>query len=160
MTGPGSPLASMPLPRTGELADLHAYWAARRRDGRLPSRADIDPLEMRRWLGNLMLLDVLDGGADFRYRLYGTVLRVYFEAELTGRTVRGSEARIGRVPFEEYAACIQTAEPLFVSAGTPPGKPFLQLEKLILPLAADGGTVDMMLVGIYPASDREIRPQS
>ncbi len=60
------------------LRSLYDYWRARERPGALPGRRDIDPIEMKFMLGNLILVDVERAPAgqvtDFRYRLIGSNL--------------------------------------------------------------------------------------
>jgi hypothetical protein len=60
------------------LGAVQSYWDSKRRGRSMPSRADIRPDELRDWLSQLMLVDVIDGGRDFRYRLLGTKLTTFF----------------------------------------------------------------------------------
>ena len=68
---------------------LSAVWefcAARRRGRPMLSRADIDPVEMPRFvLPYLVLFDVFDEGARFRWRLSGTAVVDRFGRDATGR---------------------------------------------------------------------------
>jgi len=68
---------------------LNAVWefcAARRGTRALPARRDIDPVEMPRFvLPNLVLFDVFDQGARFRWRLAGTEVVNRFGRDATGR---------------------------------------------------------------------------
>src|SRR3546814_20569143 len=45
-----------------ELAALRDYWLSKCGARRMPARSAIDPLEMKRWLGHLVLHEVIDGG--------------------------------------------------------------------------------------------------
>ena len=47
-------------------------WRALPRTGDLPAVETIDPAALVFILGWLMIIDPIDGGADFSYRLYGT----------------------------------------------------------------------------------------
>ena len=47
------PPFDIPEPR---LRSLYDYWHSKMHGHDLPARADIDPLEMKQWLGNLMLI--------------------------------------------------------------------------------------------------------
>ncbi|MGH7001394.1 MAG: PAS domain-containing protein, partial [Stellaceae bacterium] len=50
------------------------------------SRSDIDPTEVpRKLLPHLQIIDVIDAGARFRYRLVGTALVEAFGSEYTGK---------------------------------------------------------------------------
>lgn len=52
-------------------AEALADWHRRRGDRKMPRRADIDPTEITTVLPHLRLIDVLEGGARYRYRLVG-----------------------------------------------------------------------------------------
>src|SRR5690349_11695996 len=54
------------------LRALLDYWSILRRTEALPRAELIDPLAMRRALGYVMLVDVVENGLDFRYRLFGS----------------------------------------------------------------------------------------
>jgi len=58
-----------------ELAALRTVWETNAEGkGTHPARADVDVLELWPWLGHLALVEVIDGGADFRCRLHGTAM--------------------------------------------------------------------------------------
>jgi hypothetical protein len=59
------------------------YWR-RLSETRLPRREEIDPIAVASILSNIMLLDVLDGGRDFRYRLAGSTVEANFGGSLRG----------------------------------------------------------------------------
>lgn len=74
--------AFVPYPRTTDLEEMrqrattdtlafYAYWDAKRQGRRMPSRADLDPIEMVAWLTNIQLLDVFENPRRLRYRLVG-----------------------------------------------------------------------------------------
>src|SRR5215470_982711 len=65
---------------------LYQYWNARRGIRLMPSRADIDPVEMRQWLPRIMLVDV-DPEGKFTYRLVGTQIVDLLGVNPTGRPV-------------------------------------------------------------------------
>jgi len=68
------------------LRAVYDFYVARRGGRPMPSRADIDPIDMpRAALPYLVLLDVLDGGARFRWRLTGTEVVNRFGRDATGR---------------------------------------------------------------------------
>jgi hypothetical protein len=63
-----------------------AYWIEKRGNRLMPSRRDIDPTEIpRKILPNLQIIDVVDGGARFRYRLIGTATVEAYGEDFTGR---------------------------------------------------------------------------
>ena len=73
------------LQGTPLLSAVYAYCATRCGARPMPRRADIDPVDLPRFvLPNLMLLDVFDGGARFRWRLTGTEVVNRFGRDATG----------------------------------------------------------------------------
>ncbi len=63
-----------------------AYWLEKRGARSMPSKRDIDPTEISaKILPNLQLIDVIDGGARFRYRLIGTATVDAYGEDFTGR---------------------------------------------------------------------------
>ena len=62
---------------------LHAYWTERRGERCAPERADIDPADIRRILGDSHVLSC-DAGEEARFRVAGTKLCALFGRELRG----------------------------------------------------------------------------
>lgn len=133
-----------------------AYWSSKHDGDALPGRANVDPLEMRAFLVNIVLLDVLRDPLDFRYRLIGGVVRHHLSADLRGQSMRQiSHQAPPSIIFESCRQVVDSSQPL--SSAIPyvgPHKDFRAAEDLILPLASDGRTVDMLLVTIdyFPTS--------
>lgn len=65
--------------------ELFAYWDKRRRERRVPERADIEPGEIRRVLGDTFIL-TCDRSARHPFRLAGTRLCALFGRELKGES--------------------------------------------------------------------------
>lgn len=57
---------------SSSIARFDAYWHAKRRAGRLPGRADIDPADLKPILPNIILLNVHDEPFRVSVRLRGT----------------------------------------------------------------------------------------
>ena len=124
-----------------------AYWLARRGTREMPSRDDLDPLEMRGWLPQTMLFEPLENG-DFRTRLVGTDVRERVGVEMTGRLA-------SELPIPRETALSVVAEFRDVMRGRQPtyrrhehaslltGKP-IRFERLLMPLSSDGARVDML----------------
>ncbi len=70
-----------------KLVDTVAYWRSLHRRGQLPTRADIDPAQIRTLLPCLALLDAQTPDGTPRYRLAGTGVVELFGQEPTGRPV-------------------------------------------------------------------------
>jgi hypothetical protein len=131
------------------LRETRRYWDEQRGPRRMPARRDIRPTDLKPWLPQVLLVDVIDDGADFRYRLIGTKLRPYFPTEATG--LRFSEALD---PFGEatvaatlgvYRSVVSKRVPALVSG---PGSYYAQeskfFEAMLMPLGDDDSRVTMI----------------
>jgi hypothetical protein len=151
------PPFDIPEPR---LRSLYDYWHSKMHGHDLPARADIDPLEMKQWLGNLMLIEFHGDVADYQIRLDGTNLEHYYGTRRTGFGVEkltNDDER--RLLMEQYAAVLDRKSPAYYEADfTNSDGVYSRQAKLILPLSADKQRVDMVLVGIYfrPTDGAEI----
>ncbi len=66
---------------------VHAVWEAMA-GGEVPDHSRLDPLDLgASVLPSLVLLDVLGGEADYRWRLFGSRHAEQYGADLTGKTV-------------------------------------------------------------------------
>ena len=132
------------------LAFLKNYWDLKRGGRKMPTRADIKPVDMKEHLGWIILLDVLPEFSDFRYRTIGTRVTQYFLADPTGKTLSesfsayGDAAVNGVLAVHRKAAKDQVAVRAYGGAGWI-GRSFLDFDALFLPLSNDGVTVDMIL---------------
>lgn len=117
----------------------------------MPARADIDPIEMAEWLGNLLLAEFFGDVDHYKIRIDGTNLIAYGGMDRTGKGLEtltsGEEREMIRA---QYQAVLDMAEPAyFETQFTNSEGRFLCEQKLLLPLSNDGVTVNMVLAGIY-----------
>ncbi len=84
-TGPDSDLVTEP--RDAAISSFANLWLRKCDDDALPARSDFPTEDLRPWMGNLILMDVLEGGVDFRYRLVGTDIVAVVGRDLTGKLV-------------------------------------------------------------------------
>jgi len=133
------------------LARLHGYWIGKCAGRPLPSRADIEPLEMKEWLGNLLLAEFFGGIEHYRVRLDGSNLIGFAGKDRTGK---GSEVLTSeeerKLIAAQYTPVLDTAQPAYFETQfvNSEGR-FLREQKLLLPLSDDGSVVNMVLAGIY-----------
>ena len=137
----------IPDPR---LRGLFEYWESRRYGRDMPLRPDIDVLDLGPWLGNLMLIDVLDDGREFRYRVYGSILAQYYGRDLTGKTTEEVRPEARDLVRQEYRAVLADRLPSLVQRDRQVKHRTMRVAKLVLPLSSDGAALDMLLVGSYP----------
>lgn len=129
---------------------LEQFWHGKRGTRWAPRKHDMDPLEMAAWLGNLMVVAVLDNG-DFLYRLYGTNLVQLFGRELTGRRLSSlSGAERNRIQAR-LQSVLSDRRPRHFRFEYRRGSRSLPVAELILPLSDDGERVSHLLIGAYPS---------
>ena len=133
------------------LLELLEFWQSKCQESVLPSRAMFDPFALLPWLGRLILLDVIDRGADFRYRLHGTWLVELFGVDLTGKRLSEVRSPVARL-WHEYQTCVRDRRPLCISSKTLSERDHRIIDKVVLPLASDGTVVDRLLIGITLAA--------
>src|SRR5215510_7912302 len=133
-----------------DLIRFYDFWAGLRADRAIPSRKDLDPLEIpREFLPNLMLIDVLREPRRYRYRLLGTHVVTASGEDRTGRTFENvGFFKVNPIVVEHYDRVVDTGQPLhslepftnFTSGAT------YDVHRLLLPLSSDGRTVEMLIV--------------
>lgn len=144
------------------LAFLRAYWDEKRGARAMPSRADVRPAELKQQLGWLVMLDVVDGGRDFRYRLIGDDVADYFAWNPTGKTVKeafATQPKALRKAVLGIFRCVVAARvPVYArrDAGWA-RKNIERCEVLHVPLSDDGETVNVLLHA-FVFDRAEVRP--
>ncbi|MGO8919316.1 MAG: PAS domain-containing protein [Stellaceae bacterium] len=125
-------------------------------EDRLPGRQHVEPTELAELLRWLWLVDVQREPIRFRYRLIGTGHREVMGGDFTGKWIDEVLADFPRMPgYADFLAVAQ-GEPRYCRRAPefPVGKKYVSMERLLLPLARDGVSVDMMLgVTVYERAD-------
>ena len=136
--------AQLVIPEQRQLFD---YWLDKCSGEGLPGRRDIAPADIPRLLPHVSLIDVLSDASGFRYRLAGSRLREIFDREVTGTVVPAS-AENGKPGywFKALERVVGSARPVNGALRGPrQASEHLVQFWLRLPLACDGGGVDMIL---------------
>ncbi len=125
-----------------------AYWLRQRGTRVMPCKRDIDPTEIpRSLLPHLQILDVVDSGARFRYRLIGTALVQAYGRDYTG-TYADELVSSERARFIQgvYRAVYERKVPVFSHNRyhTARGRDLIA-NRLYMPLTHEGSTVDYIL---------------
>lgn len=138
-----------------EVEDLHEpeflqaviYWHTRRGAKTMPARADLSPADLVKILAKVMLVDVLPQAPHFHFRVVGTNIADWIKFDATGQTLDAVEPEnYRRMLFATYMECVGARTPiahriLWDSKEVPH-----RYKRLIMPLAADGRNVDMLLI--------------
>ena len=146
------------------LVRFYDYWVSLCGGRPMPSRKDIDPLQIPpKFLPNLMLIDVLHEPRRYRYRLIGTHVVTASGEDRTGRIFENvGFFKIHPVVVEQYHSVVDIARPLhslepftnFISGAT------YEVDRLLLPLSKDGRSVDMIVVLFHFKTGPFARPLS
>ena len=139
------------------LREIYRYWRGKCREGALPSRADLDPIDIPALLAHVFLIDIVDGGRDFRYRLLGTHIVESVGFEFTGQLVsefmRDHEEELRA---QDYHKLVESREPQHVIGNMVAfGRDYMSYERVLCPLSSDGEAVDMIFGGLCFQLERE-----
>lgn len=128
---------------------IHDYWLSLHKDGKLPGRDRIDPCAIPEILPGTWMLDVQRVPFRLRYRLVGTKIVQAMGEEMTGKWLDEARPQTLEVPgyFDRYRRVVEEATPSWRK-----GRPvmehdrfYVSLENILLPLASDGETPDVIL---------------
>ncbi len=153
------------MPEAGEAAIADArlralvgYWREKRGDRAMPARADLDPIEIPTLLPIVGLIDVLDGGARFRYRLMGTEMVGVAGYDPTGRFLDEALPDSGYADYliGLFREVTRERRPLYGESDFHgQGRIEHRVRRLLMPLSRDGRSVDMIFGGqVATASGR------
>jgi hypothetical protein len=129
------------------------YWLSKCAGRPMPSRSDIDPLELRDCLGNLCLIDVTgDAPTRFRFRLDGTIVALATGFDLTGKFVD----EVPDIAYRDfmttiYERVVRTRAPLFLVNDEDWKGYDIRVTSVTLPLSSNGESVDAILDAVLPA---------
>ncbi len=135
------------------LIRLYDYWMSKSADGKIPSRSQIDPLDVPDLLPSIFLVDVFWDGQqpEFRFRLVGSKIAEIVGCDPTGQHFDDfyDSDNIERMKAL-YRHIAERGEPFINNSQAPfAGKDFVKLARLLLPLSEDGVQVDMILGSLY-----------
>jgi hypothetical protein len=142
-------------PLRPEFEAIQGRWKELCRNGHLPARADFPPESLTHWMGHIQIVERVSEGDNVRHRvrLVGTRIVYYEGRDNTGLFLDDVIPMDQRDEIlEPYRRCAETRAPVhsaFYSCSE--AAISSQRERLILPLAADGATIDQFLVAIYRA---------
>lgn len=128
-----------------------ALWNDMRRGRAMPARADIAARDMKPYLRQVQLYEVIDGGRDFRIRLVGTDFTESMGYDPTGQCVSQLEDPFLRErTFAAARQVLETRGPLRTSASfrAVARVIYRRIEKIWLPLGDDTGITHILCQAI------------
>jgi len=148
----------LPAPVDPILVRLYAYWEGKRADRLMPSRADIDPAELRGLIYHVMLYDVVEPGRLYRIRLVGQAIIDFVGVNNAGKLATETmPPDAAKRMLEILTSVVSERKPPFRTgyAHWHQDKSYRQFEACFLPLSSDGETVDKILSGNTFATEDE-----
>lgn len=143
-----------------KIAAIYRYWQSLApAPGRLPSRGAIDPVAIPELLENIWLVDILGPPPRFRVRLAGEALRRMGFGLKRGEFL-DDFMKPDDLPLRQFRLLAASGRPVWFrgEAYAPHERTLSELERIALPLAADGVAVDAMLclTVFYTFDGREV----
>jgi len=129
-----------------------AHWSKLAAGSRLPGYQQVDPADLRPALGYVMLLDVVEGGQDFRYRLFGSMIGRVSGFDMTGKLLseHPASAYVTEFSMAVGRAAVRRREPIY-TLRRPVGAEDTSLwERLVLPLVDEDDRVARLMVVSTP----------
>lgn len=147
------PMRHMPSQETiscWRLQQLRDYWQGLRGARSMPTRGEVDPLDIPKLLPNIVLIDVVGDPPQFRYRLIGTRITEMAERDATGRWLDSDlyGDSLDRVLWD-LRACVAQAAPVAVRQAVQfIPKDWLVIESVVLPFGQSATSIEVLMVGL------------
>lgn len=136
--------------------DFYDYWSRLHgRDGALPARWQIDPIEIWPHIGKVTIVEIYrDGVFDPWYRLVGGHASDLAGGNLKNRLFRDLYPEDQAKRFADlYREIMRDKLPRYeISNIKLPDRAFLKIARLMVPFASDGWNIDV-IVGVVDAVD-------
>lgn len=143
-----SAIGAVPESCHPKIRAIYDYWQRIHPPAGLPGRQHFDPVDIPALLANVYLIDVAPDGAEFTFRLMGTRTEAFFGGHYTGMPVRAAYVSDHKSrTYADITAMLRDRQPRWRRGRTyyVRNRELAMVERLYLPLAADGKTVDMIL---------------
>jgi hypothetical protein len=124
-----------------------AYWEAKKQGRQMPSRDDVDPTELVRFLPYITLVDVVEDPRRFVYRLVGTMEVEVRGYDPTGKGVaEGFFAASAEAALANYQKVCDSRAPYYEQDAFQTVDRYINEANLFLPFSDDGAAVNKILV--------------
>jgi hypothetical protein len=131
-----------------KIRQLFDYWRSIHPAEGLPGRRHFDPLAVPALLPNICLIAAPTASADFVFRLMGTRLEIFFGGNFTGKPFVSAYIKNHRSQaYVDMCAIVEDRLPRWRRgpAGLVENREHVTIERVFLPLAEDGGAVNIIL---------------
>lgn len=138
-----------------KLRALYSLWLEQCTEDGLPLAAELDPADLRPWLGNLLVMDCIEG-EDFIYSYYGKSFATAFGENKIGQSIGNLPEPQRQILHAEYDRVRTERLPVARVYTADFDGHTESWERLVLPLSGDGRNVEKLLVAAYELE----RPQA
>jgi hypothetical protein len=157
---PGLEIGRMPSADSCRYRQIPAtldYWNSLPKVDGVADTMVVDPLALVPALGSLMLLDVLEQGRDFHYRLYGSRIAQVSGFDMTGKSLNDlpTESPIKMFFRAGYLGVVRHRMPLFTVHKAPETIMIGNWHRLQLPLGLDGEVQRILVCNVGTRPDGE-----
>lgn len=148
------PMEAMTTPPSNlwhpELRALYSLWLSHCPNSNegVPLAGDLEPSELRRWLGNVLIMDATEEGG-FAYSYYGRSLARAFGETRLGQTLEALPAEQKQILHQEYGQVRAGRKPLHRRHTADFNGIRRTWERVVFPLSSDGEAIDKLLVAAY-----------
>lgn len=140
-----------------ELIRLVRYCQKLQRGKALPDWQDFSPTALPFLMGHMFAADVVDGGADFRYRSYGALMPEFFGFDMRGKLLSNAPDANFRVAIKQtYEQVLAEKRPIahWIELSWPDGGRYA-LQYVLIPFGSADGKVATILGGVDTKVARE-----
>ena len=115
----------------------------------------MSPLDLRPALGYVLLLDVVEGGRDFRYRLFGSTVVNVSGFDMTGKLLSEHPAStyVTELSLAVGRAAVRRRTPVYTLRHPVGAKETNAWERLVLPLVDEDDNVMRLMVVSTPLDE-------
>ncbi len=137
--------------KSPSLQRFYRDWQTWRGVRAFPTRADIDPLNLRYILGNLSLVDALRDPLRFFFRIQGTASVDRTGFDLTGKTLDVMpNDTLRNIMHTNLIRALESRAPLLVfHESLSMYKVYGHLEVLVVPFSDDQSIIDMLVIATH-----------
>jgi PAS domain-containing protein len=113
----------------------------------VPNVNDFDVFKFRAAMGFMMYMDVIDGGEDFQFRVFGSRVADFIGFDWTGRLVSDLPASPSCRAYLMtcYRAILQSKQPLYTKHRLRRAEAIVEWERFLVPLCDESQSVSRIL---------------
>lgn len=137
---------------------MFEYWSSRRSAGDFPGRRDLDPLDFPYAIGNVTLIEVEPAPLSFRFRLVASDMTDRLGHLMAGKPLESCpKPQMREFLRSVYATVVTERQPWGGRGVCMLDQRVWRDETIVMPLAADGRSIDMLMSVRYAVESQRDR---